>query len=457
MTAGKTTRPSTPWLSGAVTKSSLREQVDAGRITKIILALPDIQGRLKGKTFSAPVFLDRIADGTDEVEMCSYLLATDTDMTPLEGFDLTGWTQGFGDLRVKPDLTIARVLPTRLGTAIMFGAPVQHDGTPLQMDPRHMLNTQLERMRDLGHNVRVGVETEFLLLTNSDSGPVPAWSDNLDYALNLPPAATSFARHLSSALADAGIDYEAFKTEGAPGQAEVTFPYGDALNACDNYAVFQLLARDVAGHDGLRTAFMAAPQTGTGSGLHLHLSLWTEHGNPGFHHSRAQGPPPLMTHAIAGLLSLLPHLAPLYWPTANSYKRLRPHSFAPTRYNWGIDHRGCAVRVTGHGRGARLEVRLAGSDANIYLTLAAYIAAMAHGIEEKLTPRQACEGDAYQDTSTMPVHADLADALRHFEHSTIAHNQLGKDIVTHYARAAHAELDWHRSRVTDTEQQRGIR
>ncbi|MGQ4479363.1 glutamine synthetase [Streptomyces sp. SAS_276] len=194
-----------------------------------------------------------------------------------------------------------------------------------------------------------------------------------------------------------------------------------------------------------------------GSGLHLHLSLWNEHGDPGFHHSRAQGPPPLMTHAIAGLLSLLPHLAPLYLPTTNSYKRLRPHSFAPTRYNWGIDHRGCAVRVTGHGLGARLEVRLAGSDANIYLALAAYIAAMAHGIEEKLTPRQACEGDAYQDTSSMPVYADLAEAVQHFEHSTIAHSQLGKDVVDHYARAARAELDWHRSRVTDTEQQRGIR
>ncbi|WP_406126897.1 glutamine synthetase family protein [Streptomyces sp. NBC_00989] len=454
MATGKTVRPATLWPSGAVSGEALRELVEARRITEVMLALPDMQGCLKGKVFSASVFLERMAGGA---EMCSYLLATDTGMTPLDGFELTGWTQGFGDFLVTPDLSTGRVLPTRPGTVIVIGDPVQHDGTPVQVDPRHMLRTQLDGMRELGYEVRVGVESEFVLHSDGESGLVPAWSGNLDYALDLPLAATSFARHLSGALADAGIAYEAFKTEGAPGQAEVTFPYGDVLGACDHYALFRLLARDVAGYDGLVPAFMAAPQTGTGSGLHLHLSLWNEHGDPGFDHHRGQDLPPLMTHAIAGLISALPHLAPLYWPNPNSYKRLRPHSFAPTRYNWGIDHRGCAVRVTGHGRGARLEVRLAGSDANAYLALTAYIAAMAHGIEEKLEPRPACEGDAYQDTSTIPVYADLADALQHFEHSTAAHHLLGKDVVGHYAHAARADLDWHRRHVTDTERRRGIR
>ena len=449
-----TVRPATLWPSGAVREEELRDLVGTRRITEIMLAMTDMQGRLKGKTFSAPVFLEKMTGGA---EMCSYLLATDTGMNPLEGVELTGWNQGFGDFLVLPDLGTARVLPTRPGTVIMIGAPVHHDGTPLQVDPRHMLRTQLDRMRALGHEVKAGVESEFVLLTDGESGPVPAWNGNLDYALDLPPAAASFSQHLSSALADAGIPYEAFKPEGAPGQAEVTFPYGDALDACDHYAVFRLLARDVAGYDDLVPAFMAAPQTGTGSGLHLHLSLWTEHGDPGFDHHPGQDLPPLMKHAIAGLTSLLPHLAPLYWPGVNSYKRLRPHSFAPTRYNWGIDHRGCAVRVTGHGRRARLEVRLAGSDANAYLALAAYTAAMAHGIEEKLEPRPACEGDAYQDTSAIPVYADLADALQHFEHSTAAHRLFGEDVVGHYAHAARAELDWHRSHVTDTERHRGIR
>ncbi|MFJ9250494.1 glutamine synthetase family protein [Streptomyces sp. NPDC101776] len=454
MATGKTVRPASLWPSGAVCEEELRDLVRTRRITEIMLAVLDMQGRLKGKVFNAPVFLERMTGGA---EMCSYLLATDTGMNPLEGVQLTGWNQGFGDFLVMPDPGTARILSTRPGTVIMIGTPVHHDGTPVQVDPRHMLRVQLDRMLALGYEVKAGVESEFVLHSDGESGPVPAWSSNRDYALDLPPAALSFSRHLSSALADAGIPYEAFKTEGAPGQAEVTFPYGDALDACDHYALFQLLARDVAGHDGLVPAFMAAPQTGTGSGLHLHLSLWSEHDDPGFDHHRGQDLPPLMKHAIAGLISALPHLAPLYWPGVNSFKRLRPYSFAPAFYNWGLDHRGCAVRVTGHGRQAHLEVRLAGSDANAYLALAAYVAAMVHGIEEKLEPRPACEGDAYQDTGAIPVYTDLADALHHFEHSTAAHLLLGEDVVQHYARAARTELDWHRSRVTDTERLRGIR
>ncbi|MFJ9380559.1 glutamine synthetase family protein [Streptomyces sp. NPDC101455] len=454
MITGTSVRPATVWPSGAVPEAELRELVEARRITEIVLALPDMRGRLKGKVFSAPVFLERMAGGA---EMCSYLLATDTDMATLDGFELTGWSQGFGDFLVMPDLGTARVLSTRPGTVIVIGVPVGHDGISIPVDPRHMLSVQLDRMRELGYEVQVGVESEFVLLKDGESGLVPAWNDNLDYALDLPPAATSFARNLSSALADAGIRYEAFKTEGAPGQAEITFPYGDPLDACDDYALFQLLARDVAGRDGLVPAFMAAPRTGIGSGLHLHLSLWNTHGDPAFDHHRGQDLPPVMRHAIAGLISVLPAMAPLYWPSVNSYKRLRPRSFAPARYNWGIDHRGCAVRVTGHGRGARLEVRLAGADANAYLALTAYIAAMTHGIAEKQTPEPACEGDAYQDRSGEAFYADLAEALTYFEQSPSLDSSLGEDVVRHYARAAHAELDWHRHHVTDTERQRGIR
>ncbi|MCL6673241.1 glutamine synthetase [Streptomyces panaciradicis] len=150
-------------------------------------------------------------------------------------------------------------------------------------------------------------------------------------------------------------------------------------------------------------------------------------------------------------------MAPLYAPTVNSYKRYQPHSFAPTRYTWGFDHRGCAVRVTGHGPGAHLEIRLAGADASAYVAVATYLAAITHGIEEKLTARPACDSDAYQEQHSVPLYDDLAQALAYCELSTVAHLLLGKDVVRHYAHAAQAELDYHRRHVTDLERQRGIR
>ncbi|MEU1273564.1 glutamine synthetase family protein [Streptomyces sp. NPDC005799] len=394
----------------------------------------------------------------DLTEMCAYLLATDIDMTPLDGYALTGWEQGYGDFLVQPDLDTVWVLPTQPGTALVIGSPIHPDGTPVQVAPRQMLKTQLERLAELGYRLKVGVESEFVLYTEGDSGPAPAWDANLDYSTSHPPAVRPFFRHLGDYLNNAGIGYESIKTESAPGQAEVTFPYtDDPLAACDDYSVYKLIARDLAQQYNLIPAFMAAPATGVGNGLHLHLSLWSEHDEPGFAHHHGEDLPPLLTRAVAGMLSILPNLAPLYAPTVNSYKRYTPHSFAPVRYNWGIDHRGCAVRVCGHGKGTHLEVRLAGADADAYLALTAYVAAMVHGIEEGLTVRDVYEGDAYQDREAVPVCGDLGTALDYFEHSTAAQSLLGEDVVKHYARTAHAELNWHRRHVTDLERLRGIR
>ncbi|WP_371666789.1 glutamine synthetase family protein [Streptomyces sp. NBC_00289] len=454
MATTATTPVKTPWRTGPVSRQILEDLVHSRSITEIMLAVPDLQGRLQGKIFNAPVFLNRMTAGT---EMCAYILATDIDMTPLEGFAFTGWDQGFGDVLVKPDWDTVRMLPHRPGTALIIGAPFHDDHTSVQVAPRHLLQTQIERLTQLGYRLKAGVEVEAVLYTQDTSGRVPAWRHNLDYALQHPPHIADFLHDLTSALTDAGIPFEAIKTESVPGQVEVSFAYGDPLHACDDYSIFYDITRQVAGRHGLVPAFMAAPETGTGSGLHLHLSLWNEHDDPCFTHHRGQELPPLMQQALAGLLSALPHLAPLYAPTVNSYKRYRPHSFAPVRYNWGYDHRGCAIRIAGHGNHTRLEVRLAGAGANVYLALAAYLAAMIHGIEEELMPRPACDGDAYQDRGSIPLYADLLEAIQHFEHSTLAHSLLGKDVVAHYALAARAEADWHRQHVTDIERQRGIR
>ncbi|MEU3340418.1 glutamine synthetase family protein [Streptomyces sp. NPDC006668] len=435
-------------------EETLQDYVDRLLVTDVMLVVPDLQGRLQGKIFNADVFLERMTSGA---EMCGYVLATDVDMRPLGGFDIAGWDQGFGDLRVRPDLTTVRLLPHRPLTALVFGTPLHDDDTPVEVAPRRVLEKQLQRMRELGYQVKAGIEAEFVLYTDGPSGRTPAWEQNLDYGLQHPPAVSHFFRYLVDALRSSEIRDEAIKTESAAGQTELTFAYIDALQACDDYALARLLVRDVAERHGMIPAFMAAPETGVGSGLHVHLSLWSEHDEPGFVHHRGEDLPPLMERAVAGLLSALPHLAPLYAPTPNSYKRFLPRSFAPTRFNWGYDHRGCAIRVTGHGPGAHLEVRLAGADANAYLALAAYVAAMAHGIEERLTARQPCDGDAYQDQASVPLFADLSEALTYFDNSTIAQLLVGKDVVRHYSQAARAELAWHRGHVTDLERQRGIR
>jgi glutamine synthetase len=439
-------------LAGRISADDFRTAVVREDITTVMVCVPDMLGRLKGKRLNAFTFLDRRAKETTVSEACAYILATNVDMGPLGGFDLTGWGQGFQDLGMVADMATLRVLPYRPGLALVHCDAVQPDGTPLEIAPRRMLRTQLAKLAELGFEARVGLESEFVLC----NGHQPVAQHNLDYALDHPPALSDFLRHLEDVLPKVGVPIEATKTEGAPGQIEVTFPYGAALEACDDYTVYKQTVQYLARRQALTATFMSAPFTGVGSGLHLHLSLWQD-GASAFAATSGEELPLPMQHSIAGLLSGMPHLAPLYAPSPNSYKRYAAaHSFAPQYMNWGHDNRGCAVRVTGHGESAHLEIRLPGADANPYLALAASLAAVVHGLTEKLTPPGPCRGDAYADRQAPPVRRDLAEALAYFDGSSFAESALGAEVVRHYTIAAEAEITEHRRQVTDIEQERGF-
>ncbi|MFC4463948.1 glutamine synthetase family protein [Streptomyces xiangluensis] len=447
-----------PQLTGLLSLEGLRDAVRRGEITTVMLSVPDMMGRLKGKDFEASVFLEEMPTA----EACAYILATDVNMTPLPGFELTGWEHGYGDFAVIPDPDTIRRLPYLPGTALILADPADREGTPIEVAPRHILRTQLDRLADLGFDVKVGLETEFVLykeLAHSASGYrdlQPAAFHNLDYALDRPLLLTDFFQDLKLMLRGAGMPVESVKTEGAKGQVEVTWRYGPALPACDALAVFKHTVRHVAARRDLIPTFMAAPETGVGSGMHIHLSLWKD-GDPVFATtSHRDLPPQTMERAIAGLISGMPHLTPLYAPTPNSYKRYAPYSFAPTHFTWGIDNRGCAIRITGHGKGTHLEIRLPGADANPYLAVAASCAAIIHGLTDTPELRPFFMGNAYRAVDEIPVPSDLAAALGDFDGSPIAEKAFGETVVRHFAHAAQMEIDAHLGQVTDVERERGF-
>ncbi|TJZ44114.1 glutamine synthetase [Streptomyces piniterrae] len=450
---------------GLLSLDELRAEIAAGRIDTVRAAVTDAQGRLKGKLYDAGHFLDQIAGSG--AEMCAYVLATDVEMRPLDGFALSSWSTGYQDLRVRPDLGTLRRLPWLPGTALVHADAVDHEDRPVTVAPRQLLRRTLDRLAGLGLAVKAGLETEFVVYHGSyeeaaaagHQGLRPLTRDNLDYALDHHPAQDAYLRDLARALAGAGLPVEAVKTESAPGQVEVTFPYGDALAACDAHLLFKHAARTVGARAGLAPTFMAAPETGLANGLHLHISLWRD-GRPVLAQPRSglrgseQRPSELARHAIAGLLSGLPSLAPLYAPTPNSYKRFLPDSFAPTGLAWGIDNRTCAVRVVGHGDGLHLEVRVPGADANPYLALAAALAAVTDGIEAKREPPAPHTGNAYQARDVPRLPATLGEALAEFGRSALAQEAFGPEVVEHYTHLGRIERDVQRRTVTDAERQR---
>ena len=141
----------------------LAAEVERGAIHTVVVAFPDMQGRLMGKRVVARVFLDQLADTGGAVEACDYLLSTDVEMNVLEGFRFSNWETGYGDMVARPDLTTLRVTPWVEGTAMVLCDLVDHHGAPIEIAPRSILAHQIQAAAELGYESMVGTELEFYL------------------------------------------------------------------------------------------------------------------------------------------------------------------------------------------------------------------------------------------------------------------------------------------------------
>lgn len=439
----------------SLTADSLAGLISSGLVRAVTVGVPDQQGRLAGKTFDARHYLDHIH--SSGMEMCGYMLATDVHRTPVET-QVSGWHEGFSDVTALPDGTTLVQAPWVNEHRALVLADPYRDGTPVSVAPRVQLQQQLTALEKSGIRALAGLEAELVLC---DGGPDdniralrPAHTRNADYGLD-PTPLDAVCSDLTSHLGAADVPLEAIKLEGAPGQVEITCRYGPALQAADRHLVLKHAASHTARTHGMTAAFMAAPGEGIFSGLHIHLSLHQDGrpllpGDDDEFGLSAHG-----RHAIAGLLHLMPHLTPLYAPTPNSYRRYRTRSFAPTHYSWGIDNRSVAVRVTGHGTRRHLEIRLPGADAQPHLALAAVLASVRHGLDNKPPLPAPVTGDGYaiSSTSTPPLPTDLSAALNDFGDGG-ADAYISPETIAFFRNFAQHEINALRSEVPDTERGR---
>ncbi|MFF5567357.1 glutamine synthetase family protein [Streptomyces sp. NPDC012623] len=439
----------------------LRALVASGEIDTVVLAFPDMQGRLQGKRFAAPFFLDDVLEhGT---EGCNYLLAVDTEMNTVDGYAMSSWDSGYGDFAMRPDLATLRRVPWNEGTAMLVADLAWHDGSPVAPAPRQILRRQLERLAEHGFTAHVGTELEFIVFKDSyeqawDSdyrGLTPANQYNVDYSVLGTGRVEPLLRRIRNEMAAAGLTVESAKGECNPGQHEIVFKYDEALVTCDQHAIYKTGAKEIASQEGVSLTFMAKYNEREGNSCHIHLSLQDAHGTNVMAGEGPGGMSPVMRHFLAGQLAALRDFSLLYAPTVNSYKRFQPGSFAPTAVAWGYDNRTCSLRVVGHGRSLRFENRLPGGDVNPYLAVAGLVAAGLHGIEHGLELPEACAGNAYS-AGHEQVPTTLHEAAALWENSPVARAAFGDDVVAHYRNMARVEVEAFDAAVTDWELRRSF-
>jgi glutamine synthetase len=413
-------------------------------------------------------------------------------MIPLEALGvLTGGGAGFAgfaagpmgqtpadpDMIAVPDPESYTLTPWRPGLAVLQ-CDIHVEGEPWPYAPRVILKGMLEKARERGLVYNAGCEAEYFLVRRRAEGGIEL-ADPLDRSEAPCYDAKGLTRmydHLTTVskyMNQLGWANYANDHEDANGQFEQNFRYADALTTADRLIFFRYMVHTLAHQAGMAATFMPKPFGNlTGSGLHVHSSLWdaqtgaelfADPGDP-----RGLGLSQLAYHYIGGLIAHAPAMAAVTCPTVNSYKRFgvgAPQSgatWAPAYATYGGNNRTQMLRVP---EGGRVENRACDGSANPYLALAVQLAAGLDGIDRGLDP-----GEPNRDNlHTVPPEIVAGRGIRvlpptllHAADELVADDVLrealgktpGGDYIDYYAQVKRDEFRaWH-SVVSDWEVER---
>ncbi|MGI9419678.1 MAG: glutamine synthetase family protein [Geminicoccaceae bacterium] len=452
-------------MAGALTFDDLKEAVAVGDIDTVLAVQVDMQGRLMGKRFHANYFVD---SAYEETHSCNYLLATDLEMSTIDGYKATSWATGYGDYTMKPDLATLRRIPWLEGTALVICDVLDHHThEDVPHSPRALLKKQTQRLAAAGMKAFMASELEFFLFQQSfeelrESGlraarTVSAYNE--DYHIFQTTKEEDVMRALRNGLEGADVPVENSKGEADAGQEEINVRYAEALTMADRHALIKNAAKEIAWSKGRSLTFMAKYSTSAaGNSCHIHQSLQDLDGHPIFHDPEAEnGMSRIMRHYMAGLLYHADEITYFLAPYINSYKRFAAGTFAPTKAIWSMDNRTAGYRVCGaDSKAVRVECRVGGADLNPYLAMAALLAAGMDGIENQRELEPAFVGDAYQGEDIREIPTTLRDATEALDGSAMLRAAFGDDVIDHYVHAARWEQSEADREVTDWDLTRGF-
>lgn len=463
-------------MSSQPSRDDLARAIERGDIDTVVMAFPDLQGRLVGKRTTGRFFLEQVAQhGT---ENCDYLIATDFDDVAVPGYDFASYDLGYGDMLARADFGTIRFTPWVPKTALVLcDLHSVKTGEPIAVSPRQVLRDQVTAAQRMNLEPMIGSEIEFYLFRDSYeqihargySGLTPHSPFMEDYQIVQTTRDEYVVGEIRRGLEAAGIPVEFSKGEAGRGQHEINLAYARALEMADRNTVYKTAAKEIAGGLGRSVTFMAKYDFAeTGSSCHVHSSLWHlsegavrgsafDGANGGHGAHGGHGDAAMTDHFrmyLAGQLAAARDFSILWAPTVNSYKRFQPGSWAPTAVAWGVDNRTLGYRVVGHGASTRVECRIPGADANSYFAFAGTIAAGLYGIRHKLQLPEPYAGNGYEARDLARIPATLAEAADLWQRSDIARECFGDEVHRHLLNMARHEWSTFNQTVTDWERVR---
>ncbi len=401
-------------------------------IEDVEVLLPDMAGSARGKIIPA----DKIGSGQIKMPEAIFSQTISGDYIHDEA------NVEDRDMLLVPDATTLRPVPWAIDpTASVFLDCYLRDGSPVAKSPRTVLRNVLAAYEERGWVPVVAPEVEFYLVSphsdpNAEVEPPAGRLGRKDgarqpYSIDTMNDFDPFIVDVYKYCEAQGIRIDTLSQEMGPAQLEINFLHGDALDLADQVFLFKRTVREAAIQHKMHTTFLAKPMANeAGSSLHLHQSILDKDGNNIF--SMPDGEPSELFYGfLGGLQRYMPEVMLIFAPYVNSYRRfVNPHS-SPVNLAWAVDNRTVGLRVPDSPPEARrVENRLAGSDVNPYLAIAASLACGYLGMVEGLKPSDAATGSAY--SGEFDLHRHILGAIDAMRDSKAIRDALGDDFVTAY-------------------------
>lgn len=386
-----------------------------------------------------------------------------------DGSSISGFsTMQDSDILAYPDANTFQVLPWRPesnAVARMFCNIKRPDGETFSSDPRAILKKAVKKATDMGFSPSIGTELEYFYFEDSTSTKTldqGSYFDltSLDYASDL-------RRDTVLTLEKMGIPVEYSHHGIAPSQHEIDLRYTDALSMADAVMTYKLVVKEIALKHGVFASFMPKPiENVSGSGLHVHLSLFDEDGNNAFFdESDTSGYclSEISRQFIAGVLKYAKEMCLVTNQYINSYKRLASGINAPAAIAWARNNRSTILRIPGYrphsSDACRIELRNPDSATNPYLAFAAIICAGLKGIEDKLKPVEPAESYDFFNMTKKEINlagfdllpSTLNDAIDIFEQSDFMKEVLGQAVHEFLVNTKRDECSAYQKTITPWE------
>ena len=418
---------------------SIQQWLKERKIDDVEAFLPDMAGAARGKVLPADKFGSgtiKLPEGVFAQTISGDYVADDQNVEDR-------------DMNLVPDTGTLRPVPWATDPAAsVFVDCFRNDGTPVETSPRGVLRSVLAMYEAKGWLPVVAPEVEFYLLNAHSDPNVEAeppkgrlgWTEGArqPYSIDSMNDFDPFINDLYAYCEAQEIYIDTLSQEMGPAQFEINFVHGDAINLADQVFLFKRTVREVAIEHEMHATFLAKPMAEeAGSALHLHQSIVDKDGKNIF--SAADGEATELFYGyLGGLQRYMPDAMLIFAPYVNSYRRFLSPWSSPINLAWAIDNRTVGLRVPDSGPDdRRVENRLAGSDVNPYLVLAATLACGYLGMTEGLKPTDPAEGSAYGDE--FELHRNIYAALQAFSGSEAMRSMLGEKFVNLYCSVKDGE------------------